>query len=157
MFIPLSVGVISQALAGIVNIFIEEEINRANAKLMGRELTIEDLDKMNTDDDGEVSQLEFVEFMLKTMKKVDQALLDDLHTQFKKMDADNSGSLQKEDLEMLAKRKLAVRRKLTLAAYKAEVIKKAAMKATRADRGERATKRASALSAVVEARSSTEK
>ncbi|GMH75128.1 hypothetical protein TL16_g06660 [Triparma laevis f. inornata] len=125
VFIPLSVGVISQALAGIVNIFIEEEINRANAKLMGRELTIEDLEQMNTDDDGEVSQLEFVEFMLKTMKKVDQALLDDLHAQFRKMDADNSGSLQKSDLELIAKRKLAVRRKLTLAAYKEQLTKKA--------------------------------
>ena len=123
VFIPLSVGVISQALAGIVNIFIEEEINRANAKLMGRELTIEDLEQMNTDDDGEVSQLEFVEFMLKTMKKVDQNLLDDLHAQFKKMDADNSGSLQKSDLELIAKRKLAVRRKLTLAAYKEQLTK----------------------------------
>jgi len=125
IFIPLSVGIIGQGLAGIVNIFIEEEIKKANLKLMGRELTIEDLDSMNTDDDGEVSELEFVEFMLKTMKKVDQALLNDLHSQFKKMDADGSGSLQKSDLELLAKRKLAVRRKLTLAAYKADLTTKA--------------------------------
>ena len=124
-FIPLSVGIIGQGLAGIVNIFIEEEIKKANLKLMGRELTIEDLDEMNTDDDGEVSELEFVEFMLKKMNKVDQSLLNDLHTQFRKMDADGSGSLQKSDLELLARRKLAVRRKLTLAAYKTEITTKA--------------------------------
>ena len=125
IFIPLSVGIISQGLASIVNIFIEEEIKKENAKLMSRELTMEDLDNMNTDDDGDVSQLEFVEFMLKTMKKVDQAMLDGLHEQFKKMDADGSGSLQKSDLELLAKRKLAVKRKLALATYKAQVKKKA--------------------------------
>ncbi|GMI05982.1 hypothetical protein TrRE_jg7585, partial [Triparma retinervis] len=125
VFIPVSVGLIGQGLAGIVNIFIEEEIKKANIKLMGRELTIEDLEQMNTDDDGEVSKLEFVEFMLKTMNKVDQTLLNDLHAQFRKMDADGSGSLQKSDLELLAKRKLAVRRKLTLAAYKSEITTKA--------------------------------
>jgi hypothetical protein len=124
LFIPLSVGVIGQGLAGIVNIFIEEEIKKNNFKLMSRELTMEDLDHMNTDDDGEVSELEFIEFMLKTMKKVDQNLLDDLHRQFKKMDADGSGSLQKEDLELIAKRKIDVRRKLTLAAYKADLTNK---------------------------------
>ena len=42
---------------------------------------------------------------------------------FEKMDADNSGSLQKSDLELIAKRKLAVRRKLTLAAYKEQLTK----------------------------------
>ena len=123
-FIPLSVGVIGQGLAGVVNVFVEEEIKKANAKLMSRELTMEDLDNMNTDDDGEVSELEFIEFMLKTMKKVDKALLDDLHRQFRKMDADGSGSLQKADLELIAKRKIDVRRKLTLAAYKADVTKR---------------------------------
>mmetsp|Transcript_16552 Transcript_16552/g.34156 ORF Transcript_16552/g.34156 Transcript_16552/m.34156 type:complete len:687 (-) Transcript_16552:18-2078(-) len=135
IFIPISVACIGQGLAGIVNIFIEEEIKKANLKLMGRELTIEDLDSMNTDDDGEVSELEFVEFMLKTMKKVDQTLLNDLHSQFRKMDADGSGSLQKSDLELLAKRKLAVRRKLTLAAYKADLTTKARVASERRDPG----------------------
>jgi len=117
-FIPLSVGVIGAALGKIANIYVEREIEKANAKLLGRELTMEDLDNMNTDDDGEVSELEFIEFMLKTMKKVDQNLLDDLHASFKKMDADGSGSLQKEDLELLAKKKLDLSRKMKMLAYK---------------------------------------
>jgi len=78
-FIPMSVGVIGAALGKIANIYVEKEIKKANKRLLGRELTMEDLDNMNTDDDGEVSELEFIEFMLKTMKKVDQTLLDDLH------------------------------------------------------------------------------
>jgi len=75
----MSVGVIGAALGKIANIYVEKEIKKANKRLLGRELTMEDLDNMNTDDDGEVSELEFIEFMLKTMKKVDQTLLDDLH------------------------------------------------------------------------------
>ena len=68
--------------------------------------------------------MEFIEFMLKTMNKVDQALLDDLHASFRKMDADGSGSLQKEDLELLAKKKLDLSRQLKLAAYRNSLQKK---------------------------------
>jgi len=41
------------------------------------------------------------------------------------MDADGSGSLQKEDLELLAKKKLDLSRKLQMAAYKQSLEHKA--------------------------------
>ena len=69
---------------------------------------------MNVDGDGEVSLLEFVEFMLKSMNKVDQKMLDDLHAQFYRLDADGSGALQEDDLELLTSRKLSEQRKLAL-------------------------------------------
>jgi len=118
IFIPISVGVISAALGRIANVFVEREIQKANEKLLKSELTLEDLEDMDPDGDGEVSLLEFVEFMLKSMKKVDQPLLDDLHDQFNKLDADGSGGLQKDDLELLAERKLAERRDRALKNYK---------------------------------------
>ena len=117
-FIPIAVGVVSSSIGGIVNVFVEEELKRANAKLMGREMTVEDLDEINVDGTEGVEKLEFVEFMLKTMHKVDQDLLDDLHSQFDKMDADGSGVLNKSDIDLMAKRKLALRRRLTLAKSK---------------------------------------
>ena len=101
-----------------MNVFVEEEVKRANAKLMSREMTVEDLDELNVDGGEGVSKLEFVEFMLKAMHKVDQSLLDDLHMQFEKMDADRSGILNKSDIELTAKTKLALRRKLKLAHQK---------------------------------------
>ncbi|GMH91810.1 hypothetical protein TL16_g12161, partial [Triparma laevis f. inornata] len=95
LFIPVSVAIVSGSIGGIVNIFIEEEIKRANAKLLSRELTVEDLDEINKDGGEGVDRLEFVEFMLKAMQKVDQSLLNQLHAQFDKIDEDSSGVLQK--------------------------------------------------------------
>lgn len=123
IFIPTSVLVISAALAGIVNVFLEDQIASVNQKLIARELTVDDLAFMNTDADGEVSELEFVTFMLKTMKKVDQSLIDDLRSRFKKLDVDGSGSLAKNDIELLTKKKLAMQRKVTLAHYKQDLSK----------------------------------
>ncbi|GMI08946.1 hypothetical protein TrVE_jg11415 [Triparma verrucosa] len=118
LFIPLSVAIVSGCIGGIVNVFIEEEIKRTNARLLSRELTVEDLDEINKDGGEGVDRLEFVEFMLKAMQKVDQSLLNQLHAQFDKIDEDGSGHLQKEDLELAAKKKLAMRRKMKLASKK---------------------------------------
>lgn len=117
-FIPISVGIISSALGRIANIFIEREIAIANAKLLKSELTLEDLEKMNVDGDEEVTQSEFVEYMLLHMNKVEKSLLDDLHHQFHLLDADGSGGLQKEDLDLLKQRKLEEEREIAISSYK---------------------------------------
>ena len=117
IFIPLSVGVISASLGRIANIFVEKEIAKANKRLLNREVTLEDLEEMNADGDGEVSLLEFVEHMLKSMHKVDQTLLDELHKQFEHLDADGSGGLQQDDIEILTERKLSERRQEALQRY----------------------------------------
>ena len=119
LFIPVSVGVISSALGRIANVFVEHEIQKSNAKLLKREVTLEDLEAMNADGDGEVSPLEFVEHMLLVMNKVDQKLLDELHAQFERLDADGSGGLQQDDLEILTRRKLEECRAKKLLHYKA--------------------------------------
>ena len=67
----------------------------------------EDLEDMNADGDEEVSPLEFVEHMLKSMNKVVQHLLDELHRQFERLDADGSGGLEKDDLDILTEQKLS--------------------------------------------------
>ena len=117
VFLPISVGVVSAAMGRVANVFVEQEISKTNKKLLKSELTLDDLEEMNVDGDGEVSLLEFVEFMLKSMNKVDQKLLDELHAQFFKLDADGSGALQEEDLELLAAQKLAQQRDIVLDKY----------------------------------------
>lgn len=122
LYIPLSVGCISAALGRIANVFVEQEISKANSKLLKREVTLEDLEVMNADGDGEVSPLEFVEHMLKVMHKVDQNLLDELHNQFEKLDADGSGGLQQDDLELLTERKLKERRQHAMEKYEISLL-----------------------------------
>ena len=128
VFIPLSVGVISAALGRIANIFVEQEVFKSNTKLLMREVTLEDLEEMNADGDGEVSPLEFVEHMLKKMHKVDQVLLDKLHHQFEVLDADGSGGLQREDLDLITERKLKERRAFALHLYGSVLLKEKSQK-----------------------------
>ena len=124
VYIPLAVGAYSTALGRIANIFVEREIRKNNAKLLQREVTLEDLETMNDDGDGEVSPLEFVEHMLKSMNKVDQALLDDLHRQFDVLDADGSGGLQEDDIVILTERKLSERRQKVLIKYRDALLRR---------------------------------
>lgn len=124
LYIPLAVGAYSAALGRIANIFVEREIRKSNAKLLRREVTLEDLETMNDDGDGEVSPLEFVEHMLKSMNKVDQALLDDLHRQFEVLDADGSGGLQEDDIIILTERKLSERRQKILVKYRDALLRR---------------------------------
>ena len=80
---------------------------------------------MDWDRDGEVSKLDYVEFMLLTLKKVDANLINELHQQFDQLDTNRSGSLTKQDLERLAKKRLKrVRHKLKLSSYKYELLHK---------------------------------
>mmetsp|Transcript_10464 Transcript_10464/g.22722 ORF Transcript_10464/g.22722 Transcript_10464/m.22722 type:complete len:660 (-) Transcript_10464:87-2066(-) len=122
VYIPLAVGAFSAALGRIANIFVEKEIQKSNRKLLEREVTVEDLERMNADGDGEVSPLEFVEYMLKAMNKVDQALLEDLHSQFQKLDADGSGGLESDDLVLLTEQKLNERRRVILEKYRSALL-----------------------------------
>lgn len=110
-------GVISNALGRIANVFVEREIAKANSRLLRREVTLQDLEAMDPDGDGEVSPLEFIEHMLLTMNKVDERLLEELHDQFERLDAGGSGGLQKDDLDILTELKLKERRELALRQY----------------------------------------
>jgi hypothetical protein len=88
-------------------------------RLWSKDLTIEDLDALDTDGDGEVSEVEYIKFMLVAMKKVDAKLFDDLHLQFKKIDVIGDGKITKNDLKVMATRKMKkVHNKLALSVYK---------------------------------------
>jgi voltage-gated potassium channel len=121
-FIPIAVGIISTVLGKVANIFVEREIDKSNDKLLKMEINPQDLLAMDPDGDGEVTVLEFVEYMLLAMHKVDQGLLDDLHDQFNALDADGSGGLQEDDLEILKERKHERRREAALARYKTKLL-----------------------------------
>lgn len=56
---------------------------------------------MDADGDGQVSKLEYLSYMLVKMNKVEQDDIDRILTQFRKLDRDGSGVLDKNDLERL--------------------------------------------------------
>ena len=66
-----------------------------------------------------MNELEYVRFMLIAMHKVDKQLFDSLHDQFKKLDVQGDGTLNKNDLKIMAQRKMkSVNNKLALSIYK---------------------------------------
>ena len=60
---------------------------------------------MDEDGDGSVQMGEFLSFMLVAMQKVSAEEIEELKELFRTLDADGGGTLQKEDLMILAKRK----------------------------------------------------
>ena len=64
---------------------------------------MEHIKEMDRNGDGEVSRLEYMEFMLVEMKLVDSSVLSELHEQFDRLDMTMSDSLTKDDLIAMAR------------------------------------------------------
>ena len=112
-------------LGTVANFIVERRRAVYQKRVWSQELKVRDLQIMDWDKDGEVSKLDYVEFMLLTLKKVDPDLLNELHQQFDQLDTNRSGSLTKQDLERLAKKRLKrVRHKLKLSSYKYKLLHK---------------------------------
>ena len=101
LFIPLAVAAMAHILDEGSTLVMKRRREKHSQKL-GRsvKMTEEDLDVLDTSQDGQVSRLEYVEFMLKAMDIVDEDLFAELHSQFNKLDATKDGFLTKRDLEL---------------------------------------------------------
>ena len=100
IFIPFSVCVMGSLLEGIGSGIINKNVKRAEQKFFQRELTIHDIHAMGTEKMGKVSQMEFLQYMLIALKKVDKETLRDITTLFDKLDVGKSGYLETSDLSV---------------------------------------------------------
>ena len=73
--------------------------------LLAVDLSLEALLNMDDDGDGEITEFEFIKFMMTTAGMADEGTLEALHKRFKEMDADGSGSLTKDDILFIIKEK----------------------------------------------------
>ena len=125
LFIPLSVGAMGHFLGTIANFIAEQRSKVYDKQLWRHEITLEDLHAMSQGHGETVTELEFVVFMLKAMKKVDADLVEKIREHFRRLDLTGSGTLVRADLELMAKRKLrGARSKLRLASYKESLARK---------------------------------
>jgi potassium channel subfamily K, other eukaryote len=119
IFIPLAVGTMGHWLAIVAKYIVDQRQQAFRQTLQAEGISLADLQAMDTDDDGNVSRAEFLEFMLLAMNKVDKSLLEELRAHFDRLDSDRSGALSKDDLIALARKQLKKpSRKLELARYK---------------------------------------
>lgn len=118
-YIPLAVGAMGHFLGTIATYIVDKRRQKFDKKLWRHEITLEDLEDMDEGEDGYVTEVEFLVFMLVSMKKVDKELLDRIREHFRNLDLTNSGTLARADLELMAKKKLrSARTKLRLSRYK---------------------------------------
>ena len=71
------------------------------AALLQRSITLCDLRRMDSNEDGCVDMEDFLSFMLVALQKVEPQLLDDLKATFHALDNNGNGLLDKDDLVQL--------------------------------------------------------
>jgi hypothetical protein len=124
IFIPLSVGAMGHFLGTVANFVVEQRTRVYDKRLWKHELTLADLESISRDHCGTVTELDFVVFMLKAMKKVDADLIDKIREHFRRLDLTHSGTLERGDLELMARQKLrSARSKLRLSSYKHDLVR----------------------------------
>jgi potassium channel subfamily K len=101
VFIPLAVAAAGDVLGNVASALLERRQEKFYHSLMERELNMQQLVEMDTDNSGTVSREEYVAFMLKEMELVSEEQFEELHAQFKKLDVDGGGYLDKMDLSMI--------------------------------------------------------
>ena len=99
-YIPLAVAVIGECLGRVAGAYLEYKSKKLEYGFLARSMTLLDLDIMDTNKDGTVTEGEFLSYMLVALQKVEKEDVDEILTLFKKLDKDNSGSLDKRDLAL---------------------------------------------------------
>jgi potassium channel subfamily K, other eukaryote len=123
LFIPLSVGAMGHFLGTIANFIVEQRRKAYDKQLWKHELTLQDLQYMSSSNDGVVTELDFVVFMLQAMKKVDKELIDHIRNHFHLLDLTHSNTLCRSDLELMAQKKLrSVKTKLRMSTYRQSLL-----------------------------------
>ena len=114
--IPCLVTLFGMLLARLSDLFVNREVEKINASIFEREVTAEDLAKMDADGDSIVTELEFVVYMLKELDKIDQTLVDKLHDLYSGLDPDSDG-ISSEDLKAKLQKRLKLTRVQSLKKY----------------------------------------
>jgi len=95
--------VTAETFGRLTGVYLGIKAEEVELEFMNQTMTAEDLEKMDTDGDGEVTQQEFLRFMLVSMGKVTHDDMDRLKELFEQLDANHDGCLQLDDLILLAK------------------------------------------------------
>jgi hypothetical protein len=69
LFIPLAVGAMGHFLGTVANFIVDQRTRVHHKRLWKHELTVEDLRTMSSSEDGTVTELDFLVFMLQAMKR----------------------------------------------------------------------------------------
>ncbi len=98
IYIPLAVAVLGEFLGRVAGAYIDRKNDEVEDQFLNRAMTLGDLQKMDTSQDGKVDPGEFLSYMLVAMQKVEKEEIDEIMDLFRKLDKSNTGTIDKEDL-----------------------------------------------------------
>lgn len=125
IFIPIAVASMGYITGDIASFIVEKRRADFFKGLWSAEIGIDDIDALDVNHDGEVSELEFIKFMLVSMRKIDGELFDDLRHRFEELDSTGDGKITKEDILCSARKKATtVKNKLILMEYKKSLMRR---------------------------------
>ncbi|KAI3785111.1 hypothetical protein L1987_44223 [Smallanthus sonchifolius] len=94
---------LAQLFMYLVELWTESRQRQLVDWVLGRKLTVQDIEIADLDNDNSVSPAEYVVFKLKEMGLVNEQLIMNVMEGFKNLDVDNSGTLTANDLSSLTK------------------------------------------------------
>ena len=101
--IPIMVAMGGEILGTIASAFLQRRRAALFDNLVKKDFSIEHIKEMDSDGDGQVSKLDYINFMLVEMEFVERAVLEELESQFDRLDMTKGGTLSKKDLILMAK------------------------------------------------------
>ncbi|GMH77219.1 hypothetical protein TL16_g07335 [Triparma laevis f. inornata] len=100
VYVLFSVIALGSVLGDIANHFIEKKQQEALEKILKKKITVKDFKKFDIDGDGRIEKTEFVLKKLMLMDMIKAEDIERCEEEFEAMDADDSGEITMEDLEM---------------------------------------------------------
>ena len=97
-YLPLAVAVLGEFVGRIAAAYMSKQQDQVESQFMARSMTLSDLEVIDTDKDGRVSENEFLIYMLVALQKVEKEEIDEIMTLFRKLDKSNTGTIDKGDL-----------------------------------------------------------
>ena len=92
--------VVAKGAGDLAETFIAAKQDALDEAQKKKSLKTNDLLKIDTDQSGEISELEYIRYMLTKLRKVDKFTCDLLSQRFAEIDCDGSGTITAEDVRL---------------------------------------------------------
>ena len=100
LYLLVGVVAIGNVLSHIAGYFVDAKQRETLERILSKKITKEDFEKFDVDGDGRIEKTEFVVRKLMLMGLLNAEDVERVETEFEVMDADGSGEITMEDLDM---------------------------------------------------------
>ena len=101
-YLPICLVVGAKLVSKFMAVYIKHKANTNEQQFFSRKLTLTDFDLMDIEDAGQVGYDEFLVFLLVAMGKVSPEDIQQMEELYQRLDAENDGCINIEDLFTMA-------------------------------------------------------